>query len=168
MRLAGGNREIVEERGLARIEGAGLHGGEQRLRLVGLGLDHHPATEAVVRLEVGVVGGVAGEPVAIVEKLLEEIDAVAAAGLDQAAVVEDLDRVGVRRHGAAVLYGEAGPGGMRDADEGAGRLGAGREHHAGFIGGASARNRRQAGGQDVQISPWLLAGAWISAAEGWW
>ena len=68
MGLAAGDGEVVDPRPLAGVEGAGLHGGEQRVGLVGLGLDHHPAAEAVLEAEMSVVGGVSGQPVAIVEQ----------------------------------------------------------------------------------------------------
>ena len=70
-----------------------------------------------------IVGGEGGEAAAFGQELVEQIPAVAAVAFDGAAVIVDLDRMGAV-DGAAVLDRELRPGGMGDADEGAGLGGA--------------------------------------------
>ena len=69
---------------------------EQRLGVEALGLDLDEAAERVVFavVEMGVVDGDRRQPPAFVQQAVEQIEAVAAIGLDRAAVIVDFDGVG--------------------------------------------------------------------------
>ena len=128
----------MQARALARIEMARLQRREQRLGIEALRLDLDEAAESVALavVEMRVVGGDRASAAGRGWQPVEQVEAVAAVGLDRAAVIVDLDRVrGLER--AAVVFGELRPGGMGDGDEGAGLAGAAREF--------AARSRRLVG-----------------------
>ena len=136
--LARAHRDVVEPRPLAGIELPRLQRLEQRLGIEALRLDLDEAAEGVIVAvaEMRVVGGDRGQPPALVAELVEQIEAVAAVGLDRAAVIVDLHRMR-RVERAAVVDRQLRPGGMGDRDEGAGRRAPARR--------AAARSRRGVG-----------------------
>ena len=89
----------------------------------------HPAAEIVGALEMRVVGGKRREALALGEELVEQVPAVAAVVLHRAAVIVDFHRMcGI--DGAAILDRQLRPGGVSDADEGAGFAGPARQFGA--------------------------------------
>src|SRR4029079_7149872 len=101
----------MDERALARIIMTVLQGMEQGIGIVRLGLHMHPAAEMIVVMEMRVIGGEGGQPLAFVEQLVEQIEAFAAVGFDRAAMVVDLDRMR-NVDGESIGKGKLRPGRM--------------------------------------------------------
>ena len=97
----------------------------------------------------GVVGGIGGQAVAVVEQEVEQVGAVATAAFQSRSMVVDLDGMGVGRHGVAVRLGQARPVRMGDADEGTGRHRPGGKRDAGLVFCGRSEILRQAGGEHM-------------------
>jgi hypothetical protein len=108
----------------------------------------HPAAEMIVVMEMRVIGGEGGQPLAFVEQLVEQIEAFAAVGFDRAAMVVDLDRMR-NVDGEPIGKGKLRPGRMRDADEGAGVRRAARQLGAAFLRRAGREVERQSRRDDM-------------------
>ena len=109
-----------------------------------------------------VVGGDRGQAAALAEQFVEEIEPVAAIGLDRAAVIVDLDRMGAGER-APVADAQLRPGGMRDRDEGARRPRPRRQLRPGLRLARAAKSSGRPAARICQSSPTSVAMACSSA-----
>ena len=143
------NDSFVDHRALTRIDNgraSGRRAAASGSMLSALTWTQPPKWSSC--LEMRVIGGEGGQAAAFIQHLIEQIPAFAAVGLDGAAMIVDLDRMG-DIDGAAVLDGELRPGGMGDADKGSGLRGAPGEPGPVSSGAAGRKVERQARRDDM-------------------
>src|SRR5688572_30749701 len=96
----------------------------------------------------GIVGGKGGEAPSLIQKLIEQVPAIAPVVFDGAAMVIDFHCMGAI-DGAAILHGELRPGWVRYAHKGSRRMSAARQLFAGFAFARCWKIERQACGNDM-------------------
>src|SRR5688572_9636094 len=96
----------------------------------------------------GIVGGKGGEALSLIQKLVEQVPAIAPIVFDGTAMVVDFHCMSAI-DGAAILHGELRPGGVRYAHKGSGCMSAARQLFAGFAFACWWKIERQACGNDM-------------------
>ena len=152
-------RDVVDLWSLARVEIAGLKGGDNGVRVKALGANMDPSCAVILwsaGVEVGVIGNVGGQPPAVQGQQVAHVPGLAPVVFKSNGLIVNLYRMSCfQRQG--IVDRQAVPGGMRYADECAGGRSSRGKFRAGLIRSRRRKIQRQTRGKNMPIFAVLKA-----------